>query len=276
MLEKADELIAGIRIIKKILGVKEVYLGIEDNKYDAIEKLSEKCNSQNIKVVELHTKYPQGGEKTLIYAITKREVPAGGLPMDIGAVVNNIGTCIAVYEAVAKSKPLYERVVTVTGRVKEPKNLLVRNGTLMMDLIEQAGGYDGEPVKLINGGPMMGFAMPSDDLPVIKGTSGLIVFNKEDVDSKRETIECIRCGKCVENCPMNLHPSLISKYAEKNRIDDAEKLYAMDCFECGCCAYNCPSHIPLVHFIRYAKSEIVKKRAKNKEKEAQNKEKDKK
>jgi electron transport complex protein RnfC len=178
MVEKASSLIAGIRIIRKILGVKKVYIGIEKNKPDAISLLKEKCEGQNIEVSSLHAKYPQGGEKTLIYAITKRKVPAGGLPMDIGCVVSNVGTAIAVYEAVALSKPLYERVITITGKVNEPKNLLVRNGTLINSLIEQAGNYKGDTKKLIMGGPMMGFALPTDELPVIKGTSGITVFNK--------------------------------------------------------------------------------------------------
>ena len=264
MVEKTDNLIAGIRLIRKILNVKETFIGIEKNKPDAIKILTQKCTGQNIMVIPLETKYPQGGEKTLIYAINKRKVPAGGLPMDIGCVVQNIGTCIAVYEAVALGKPLYERVITVTGRVADSKNLLVRNGTLVKDLIEQADGYYGEPKKIIMGGPMMGFALPTDDLPIIKGTSGITVFNEEDIDESRQEIECIRCGKCVQNCPMKLHPSLIAKYAQKERIDDAENLYAMDCFECGCCSFNCPSHIPLVHWIRYAKSQIIKKRAKEK------------
>jgi electron transport complex protein RnfC len=264
MVEGADELIEGVRILKKILGVKQVIIGIEDNKKDAIEILSRKGAASNINIAVLHTKYPQGGEKPLIYAITGRKVPAGGLPMDIGVVVQNVGTAIAVYEAVALSKPLYERVITVTGKVNEPKNLLVRNGTLISELIMQAGGYKGEPKKLINGGPMMGVAMPTDELPVTKGTSGIVVFNQEDIDEKRKTLDCIRCAKCVEKCPMNLYPLLIAKYAEKEMIELAEKMYAMDCYECGCCAYVCPSHIPLVHWIRYAKAEIQKKNSKKK------------
>jgi H+/Na+-translocating ferredoxin:NAD+ oxidoreductase subunit C len=267
MIEKSNEMLAGIRLMRKILGVKDTFIGIEDNKQDAANLLLEKAAGQNIQVVSLHTKYPQGGEKNLIYAITKRKVPAGGLPMEVGCVVSNVGTAIAVYEAVAFSKPLYERVVTVTGKVNDPKNLLVRNGTLVNELIEQAGGYKDEPQKLIMGGPMMGFALSTDELPVIKGTSGLTVFNKEDIDSSRKTIECIRCGKCVENCPMNLQPALIAKYAQNEKIDMAEETYVMDCYECGCCSFNCPSHIPLVHWIRYAKSQILKKRVDAKEKE---------
>jgi electron transport complex protein RnfC len=138
----------------------------------------------------------------------------------------------------------------------------VRNGTLISDLIEQCGSYKGEPKKLIMGGPMMGFALPTDDLPVIKGTSGILVLDEDDIDSSRQTLACIRCGKCVENCPMNLYPLLIAQYAEKGHIELAEKTFAMDCFECGCCAFNCPSHIPLVHWIKFAKSEIAKKKAK--------------
>ncbi len=267
MLERSDDLIAGIRIIRKILAVKNTIIGIEENKQDAINLLTQKCSGQNIAVMPLKVKYPQGAEKTLIYSTTKRKVPAGGLPMDIGCVVQNIGTCVAIYDAVAKQKPLYERVVTITGKVKEPKNLVVRNGTLVSDLIEAAGGYAGEPRKLIMGGPMMGFALPGDDLPVIKGTSGITVFDSGDIDESRSTIECIRCGKCVEVCPMKLHPILIAKYSEKERIDLAESVYAMDCFECGCCSFICPSHIPLVHWIRYGKSALMKKRAAEKAKE---------
>jgi len=259
MVEKPDLLIAGIRILKKILHVKEVYIGIENNKKDAIRILQDKCEGQNIRIKALPTKYPQGGEKNLIYAITKKKVPTGGLPMDVGCVVTNVGTSIAVYEAVALNQPLFERVVTVTGRVKQPKNLLVRNGTIMKALIEQCGGYEGEPLMLINGGPMMGFSMPNDELPVIKGTSGLVVFNKKDVTDKRR-IECIRCGKCVDNCPMDLHPSLIALYAEKDIMEKFENLHGMDCYECGCCAFDCPSNIPLVQMIRYGKSQVLKRK----------------
>jgi len=259
MIEKADELIEGIKIIQKILEPKNTIIGIEGNKSDAIKKLKEKSKGTGIKVFKLKTKYPQGGEKMLIYSINKRIVPECGLPMDIGCVVQNIGTAVAIYEAVALSKPLYERVITVTGKVNQPKNIMARIGTLMSELIEQAGDYAGDPVKLINGGPMMGQAMPTDELPVLKGTSGLTVFNKQDIDNTRKEIECIRCGACVHVCPMNLNPTLIARYAEKGRIDLAEKAHALSCIECGCCSYVCPSNIPLLHWIKYAKAEICNK-----------------
>jgi Na+-translocating ferredoxin:NAD+ oxidoreductase subunit C len=268
MVEKSDSIIEGIRIIRKVLDVKSVIIGIEDNKDDALRILQKKAESQNIKVVSLKTKYPQGAEKMLIYTLTKRKVPPGKLPMDVGCVVHNIATIIAVLEAVAISKSLYERVITVTGKVKNPKNLLVRNGTLVKDLIAECNGYEGVPRKIILGGPLMGFSLPNDNFPVIKGTSGIVVLNDDDFDKSRSVIECIRCGKCVENCPMNLHPVLIAKYAEKamfekvsesysrRMFEKTAELYALDCFECGCCAYNCPSHIPLVHYIKTAKAEI--------------------
>lgn len=259
MIEKADELIAGIKIVRNILSAKETYFGIEKNKPEAIKVLKEKTAFENITIVSLPTKYPQGGEKPLIYSLTKRVVPGGKLPVDIGCVVMNVGTIIAIYEAVALSKPLYERVITITGKVNAPKNLLARNGTLIKELIQQAGGYKGEPDRIIMGGPMMGFSLPSDNLPIIKTSSGIVVLAREDIARKKENIDCIRCGVCVKNCPMGLHPALIAKYAEFEMIDKAESIYAMDCFECGCCAYHCPSHISLTHWIRYAKAQIQMK-----------------
>ncbi|MCB9359130.1 electron transport complex subunit RsxC [Candidatus Woesearchaeota archaeon] len=260
MLEKPDQLIEGVRILQKVLNVKTAYIGIEDNKMDAIRLLKKKLKDQNehsIHVKTVPAKYPQGAEKTLIYAILKKKVPAGGLPMDIGVEVQNVGTTIAIYEAVAHSKPLYEKVMTITGKVNTPKNLMVRMGTMITDLIEQVDGYNGTPKKLINGGPMMGFALPTDELPVVKGTSSLVIFNQNDIH-ERVPIECIRCGKCLEVCPMHLNPALIAKYAEKDRIEQSKEMCAMDCFECGACSFICPSQIPLVHWIRYAKAQIKK------------------
>jgi Na+-translocating ferredoxin:NAD+ oxidoreductase subunit C len=270
MIENSEEIIKGILIVAKVLKTKKVFIGIEENKKDAIRIMNKKINNSQkfnidnikIKVVSLPTKYPQGAEKMLIYSLTKRKVPTGELPMNVGCVVQNIGTVYAIYQAVALSKPLYERVVTITGKVNNPKNLMVKIGTPISELIKMAGGYKGEPKKLINGGPMMGVAMPSDDLPIIKSTSGIVVFNQDDIYQAEMPIECIRCGRCVNECPMNLNPTLIARYAEKGRIDLAEKTYAMDCIECGCCSFGCPSKISLVHWIRYAKSEIKNNKSK--------------
>ncbi len=262
MVEKTEQIIEGIKIIKKILNPKHIIIGIEKNKPDAIKEMEMAVLDTGIRVIPLAVKYPQGAEKMLIYSLTKRKVPAGGLPMDVGCVVQNIGTTFAIYEAVAKSKPLYERIITVTGKVTEPKNLLVRNGTSVEDLIKQVGGYYGTPKKILNGGPMMGIAMPNDSLPITKGTSGILVFNKDDIQEARMPIECIRCGKCVKDCPMDLCPSLIAKYSEKAKFKKAEEFFAMDCIECGCCSFNCPSHIPLLHWIRQAKNMVSKDKKK--------------
>jgi len=197
----------------------------------------------------------------LIYAVTGRKVPPGGLPMDIGAVVQNVGTAKAVYDAVYEGKPLIERVVTVTGAVKERKNLLVRIGTPVNYLIEQCNGYEDATGKIISGGPMMGIAQTTDEIPIIKGSSGVLVQTAGQVAKEKER-DCIRCGKCVDACPMNLVPTAISRYAELGNIDAAQEFNAMDCFECGCCAYVCPSRIPLVHWIKYAKGEITKRKKK--------------
>ncbi|MFT4304330.1 MAG: electron transport complex subunit RsxC [Candidatus Woesearchaeota archaeon] len=266
MLEKPDELIIGIKIIQKILGVNNVFIGIEDNKVDAIKILQKRIYDQkenSIKVIKLPSKYPQGAEKTLIYSILKRKVPTGGLPIDVGVEVQNVGTTIAIYEAVCESKPLYEKVLTVTGKVNSPKNLRIRVGTMITELIEQVDGYNGIPKKLINGGPLMGFTLPTDELPIIKSTNSIVVLNHNDIQ-ERKPIECIRCGKCLEVCPLNLNPALIVKYAEMNKIELSKQMHAMDCYECGCCSYICPSKIQLVHLIRYAKSKIKNQKLKNK------------
>ena len=266
MLEHPDEIIKGLKLIMKMAGAEEAIIGIEGNKPDAIKVLTEKTAKEPaIKVVGLKTKYPQGAEKMLIYALTQRKVPCGGLPLDIGIIVNNIGTAKAIHDAVYQMKPLIERVVTVTGDVKKPQNLLAKVGTSFSELIKQCGGIKGEPAKIINGGPMMGIAQGTDEVPVLKGTSGILVQNKKSLVEEEERV-CIRCGKCIESCPMEIMPTTITNYAKHDRIDDAEENNAMDCIECGCCAYDCPSKIPLVHWIKYAKAEISEKRAKEKKK----------
>ncbi len=274
MVEFPEEIIKGTHILMKILGVEKAHIGIEDNKQDAtvmFEKYIEEKNIKDIELVLLKTKYPQGAEKMLIYAVTKKKVPAGGLPMDVGVVVQNVGTAKAVYDAVYKRKPLVERVVTVTGAVKEPANLVVRIGTPVKDLIEECGGYIGEPVKLIAGGPMMGLAQLTDEIPVIKGTSGILVQAKTDVCTDEER-DCIRCGKCIDVCPMFLTPTAIAQNVMNKHFDRAKENFALDCFECGACAYICPSKIPLVHYIKHAKDEIMKEMKKEKVKEEPKKE----
>jgi len=257
MLEFPDQIIKGIKLIMRITGVKRTFIGIENNKKDAIQILEKKNNNSDIKIIPLKTKYPQGAEKILIKSIIKKEVPSGGLPMDIGVIVHNVGTVKAIYDAVYENKPLIERVITVTGAVKEPKNILVRIGTPVKDIIQQCSGYLGEPKKLIIGGPMMGLAQHTDEVPIIKGTSGILVQNKQTINTEEESY-CIKCGRCVDVCPINLMPTLIAKYAEKEKFDLAKEYGALDCFECGCCAYVCPSKIPLVQQIKIAKNEISK------------------
>ena len=268
MLEQPEGIVAGLKIIMKTLGVTKGYIGIENNKPNAIEAMkkavstmkyavSSEESAYSIEVCPLKVKYPQGAEKMLIKAIKDREVPLRGLPMDVGVVVQNVGTAFAVYEAVRYGKPLIERVVTVTGRgIKEPKNMMVRIGTLMSELIEQCGGFTDGAVKVIAGGPMMGFAQWSIDIPVLKGTSGILVLTENDYVSSKKYLPCIRCGSCIDICPMGLNPSMLSILSEKGHYEEAKEYNLFDCFECGSCAYVCPSNRPVVQFIRLAKSQV--------------------
>jgi len=267
MLEKAEELLVGTKILMKALGVEKAYIGIENNKEDAIIKLGQLSSKyEGIEVVPLKVKYPQGGEKQLIKAITGREVPSGGLPIVVGAVVQNVGTAFAVYEAVQKNKPLFERVVTVTGKsVKEPKNLKVRIGTPVNQLINFAGGLPADTGKVISGGPMMGKALNSLDAPVAKGTSGILIL--PDTESSRsEVLPCIRCTKCVGVCPMGLEPFLLMTLGKKQIWERDEKERVMDCIECGSCSFICPSNRPLLDYIRLGKNKVgqIIKQRKNK------------
>ncbi len=258
MVEHAKEVVEGLKIIMRSLGVKEGHIGIEENKPDAIETMRSAVSGEsNIEVWPLEIKYPQGAEKMLIKAIKGREVPSKGLPMDVGAVVQNVGTSLAVYEAVRYGKPLIERVVTVTGTgIKEPANMMVRIGTLMKDVIEQCGGLVEGAVKVISGGPMMGFAQWTLDVPVVKGTSGILVLAQDEYVSSDEYSACIRCGSCIDVCPMGLNPSILSIYSEKGFFEDAKDNNLFDCFECGSCAYVCPAKRPMVQFMRLAKSQV--------------------
>jgi electron transport complex protein RnfC len=261
MLEKSKEIIEGLNILMRILNVKKGYIGIEANKPDAIEAATKAAKGfPEIKVWPVKVKYPQGAEKMLIKAIANRTVPAGGLPMDVGVVVQNVGTAEAIYEAVRYGKPLIERYVTVTGRgVKDPKNLLARIGTPFSQLIEEAGGLTDTAAKVIAGGPMMGMSQYTLDVPVIKGTSGILVLPRAEV-STASYGPCIRCARCIDACPMKLQPSLIGIYIEKGHYEDAKEYNLMDCFECGSCTFVCPANRPMVQWVKKAKKELAKKK----------------
>ncbi len=261
MLEKPKEIIEGLKILMKILNVKKGYVGIEANKPDAVESMKKAAaGSPEIQVWPVMVKYPQGAEKMLIKAIAGRTVPAGGLPMDIGVVVQNVGTAAAIYDAVRYGRPLIERYVTVTGRgVKDPKNFLARIGTPFSQLIEEAGGMTEAAAKVISGGPMMGMSQYRLDVPVIKGTSGITVLPRNEVTVKSYG-PCIRCGRCIDACPMKLQPSLIGIYIEKGHYEDAKDYNLMDCFECGSCTFVCPANRPMVQWVKRAKKELAKKK----------------
>ena len=247
----------GVSILMKGLGVERAVIGIENNKKDAIKNLTELAKGYiGIEVCPLKVKYPQGGEKQLIKATINREVPSGKLPIEVGAVVNNVGTAFAVYEAVQKSKPLFERVVTITGKsVAKPGNYMVRIGTPVGELVEKAGGLPEDSGKLIGGGPMMGKTLLSLDTPIVKGSSGILILREEE--SKRvEMKNCIRCARCVSVCPMGLEPLLLAQQAESEMWEDAAKDRIMDCIECGSCHYTCPSGRPLLDYIRLGKNKV--------------------
>jgi electron transport complex protein RnfC len=258
MLERPSEVIEGLRIFMKVLGVRKGFIGIEDNKPEAVKSIEKAAaGKESVEVCALPTKYPQGAEKMLIKTITGREVPPRALPMDVRVVVQNIGTAFAVFEAVRYGKPLIERVVTVTGEgIREPKNLLTKIGTLISHLIEECGGLQSDSLKVISGGPMMGFALSSLDIPVTKGTSGIVVMSENDIVHAESFSPCIRCGRCIDICPMGLMPSMLSIYAEKGLYEGAKEYGLFDCFECGSCAFVCPSKRPIVQLVRLAKSQV--------------------
>jgi electron transport complex protein RnfC len=258
MVERSGDVVAGLKILMKTLGVNEGYIGIEVNKPDAIEAMKAAASGEsNIEVHSLEIKYPQGAEKMLIKAIKGREVPTKGLPMDVGIVVQNVGTALAIYEAVRYGKPLIERVVTITGNgIKEPANMMIRIGTLFSEVIEQCGGLVEGAVKVISGGPMMGFAQWTLDVPVIKGTSGILVLSQKEYVASDEYSACIRCGSCLDVCPMGLNPSQLSILSEKGFFEETKDYNLFDCFECGSCAFVCPAKRPMVQFMRLAKSQV--------------------
>ncbi|MGB4204869.1 MAG: electron transport complex subunit RsxC [Bacteroidales bacterium] len=257
MLEKGEELMIGVSILMKALKVEKAFIGIENNKSDAIENLKRiAADYKGIEVQPLKVKYPQGGEKQLIKALTGREVPSGKLPLEVGCVVQNVGTAFAVYEAVQKNKPLIERVVTLTGKsVKKPANYLVRIGTPVNDLIETSGGLPEKTGKIISGGPMMGKALVSTEVPVVKGTSGILIMNEKE--SHRPLMSnCIRCARCIGVCPMGLEPVLLAQLSANERWEDAEKERILDCIECGSCHFTCPSGRPLLDYLRVGKNKV--------------------
>jgi len=257
MLEHGPEIVVGIRLLMQALKVDKAVVGIENNKPDAIAQMEKLCRSHSgISVIALKVKYPQGGEKQLIQAVTGREVPSGALPVSVGAVVTNIATTFAVYEAVQKNKPLFERVVTVTGKsVEQPSNFKVRIGTSIAQLIEATGGLPENCGKIINGGPMMGKAVVYTEIPVTKGTSGVLMLAEKE--SKRGAVmPCIRCSRCVSVCPMGLEPFLLMTLSEKQLWERAEYGHVMDCMECGSCSYTCPANRALLDYIRLGKSKV--------------------
>jgi Na+-translocating ferredoxin:NAD+ oxidoreductase subunit C len=259
MLEKGEEILVGVTILMKALKVETARIGIENNKPDAIAHLTAlAAGFRGITVHALKVKYPQGAEKQLIKALVNREVPSGHLPLDVGVVVHNVGTAFAVYEAVQKNKPLFERVVTITGRsLTSPGNFFVRTGTPISKLIEAAGGMPEDTGKIVSGGPLMGKAVNNTNVPVVKGTSGIIIFPRSESD-RSEVNPCIRCAKCIAACAMNLEPFLLMTLSEKGLFERAEEEKITDCMECGSCSYTCPAGRPLLDYIRLGKSTVIK------------------
>lgn len=257
MIEKGEEILVGITILMKALKVDRAMIGIENNKQDAIINLTRLSSGYNgISVHPLKVKYPQGAEKQLIKALINREVPSGHLPLDVGAAVFNVGTAYAIYEAVQKNKPLFERVVTITGKsLSAPGNYLVRIGTPVRKLIEAAGGMPEDTGKVVNGGPMMGKALSNTDVPVTKGTSGIVIYPLKE-SARAEAGPCIRCAKCVWVCGFHLEPFLLMTLAQKGLFERAESEKITDCLECGSCSYICPAGRPILDYIRLGKSNV--------------------
>ncbi len=258
MMEKTEEILVGIQLLMKAVNVNRAVVGIENNKPDAINKFKQAAKSYTgIEVQSLKVQYPQGGEKQLIDAVIRRQIPSGALPISVGAVVQNVGTAFAVYEAIQKNKPLVERIVTVTGKdVTNPCNVLSRIGIPLSNLIEFAGGLPESTGKVVSGGPMMGKAVASIDIPVTKGTSGILIV--PTLEARRKQMkDCIKCAKCVTICPMGLNPTTLMTLTEYEVWDKAEKEKITDCIECGSCSFICPADRPLLDYIRLGKGKVM-------------------
>ncbi len=263
MVEMTDSLVEGAKLIARAVEAPHIIFGVEANKPDAIQAIGAKiAGDSNIEIAVLDVKYPQGSEKQLIKAAMNLEVPPGKLPFDVGVIVNNVATAIAVYEACRYQKPLYERVLTFSGDgAAKPGNVKVRIGTPISHVIDQCGGLPSQVGKVVLGGPMTGWAQSRLDVPVVKGTSGILIFTSSMVDDYGH-MDCVRCGKCVEHCPMYLYPNYIGVYAETRRYPMAVEWGAMDCFECGICVYVCPSNRPIVQFVRDTKKHVAARSSK--------------
>jgi electron transport complex protein RnfC len=260
MMEYPDEILKGAELVRIATGADRIMVGIEDNKKTAFDILQQKSASYSAEVFLVKTKYPQGAEKNLIYALLGREVPRGGLPFDVGVVVQNVGTAKAVWDAAKKGTPLYERALTVSGNgIKEPKNLIVRIGTPFQAVADACGGLSETVNTVIMGGPMMGLSQWALDVPVIKGTSGILAWASPKSFAE---FACIRCSRCIEHCPMGLVPTRLMKYVKYEQLSAAENWGALDCVECGSCQYTCPAKIPLVHWIRLGKNQIMSQKRK--------------
>ena len=257
MLENPVRVVDGLRAAMRAINVKEGIIAIEDNKPDAIEAMRKACQGrEGVRVQVLKTKYPQGGENQLIEAVTGRQVPSGGLPIQAGVIVMNVATCAAVADAVIDGKPLVERIVTVTGAVRQPANLRLRIGTITEDIIGECGGFSGDVGKVIFGGAMTGMCAPNTSIPIAKATGGILVLDKQDAASVEEG-PCLRCGKCVEVCPIGLHPLKIKIAADADRIDECKRLHVMDCTLCGSCSFICPAHRWLTASFKVAKQKLA-------------------
>jgi len=264
MVERPSTILTGLRVLVRACGAERAFIGIEENKIEAIEKFSKLVKDLPFptQVVPLLTKYPQGSEKQLVFSILRREVPPGGLPLDVGAVVNNVQTSWAIGRMAEEGLPLIERVITVTGDcLKNSENIQVPLGTVLSDLVDFCGGWTETPQKVVMGGPMMGVAQTSLQVPVIKGTSGFVFLNH--LYEKKE-YSCIRCRRCIDACPMRLFPTMLGKFAEYQAFDEAKENRVLDCMECGACSYVCPANISLTHLIRLAKAEIMRRSRKGK------------